>query len=186
MSKRRDVTELLQAWNRGEQVLDELMPLVYDELRKVASHYLRQERPGHTLQPTALVNEAYLRLVDRRTANWQDRAHFLGVAAKIMRNILVDHARIRRAQKRDSGQTIALAEGMGIVQQEVDLLGLDEALNKLAGLDPDYERMVELRFFGGLSIEETAEIMGSSATTIKRDWMLAKSILHRYLEPHAP
>ncbi len=185
MSTRRDVTELLQAWNRGEKVLDELMPLVYDELRRAASRYLRQERPGHTLQPTALVNEAYLRLVDRRKANWQDRAHFLGVAAKIMRNILVDHARIRRARKRDVAQTIVLSEAAGSVQKEVDLLGLDEALNKLAGLDAGYGRMVELRFFGGLSIEETAEVMGSSPTTVKRDWVLSKSILHRYLETHA-
>jgi RNA polymerase sigma factor (TIGR02999 family) len=185
MSARRDVTELLRAWNRGEQVLDELMPLVYEELRRAASHYLRQERPGHALQPTALVNEAYLRLVDRRKTNWQGRAHFLGVAAKIMRNILVDRARVRRAQKRDVGQTIALSDAAGSVQQEVDLLGLDEALNRLTGLDPGYGRMVELRFFAGLSIEETATVMGASTATIKRDWVLAKSTLHRYLETQA-
>jgi RNA polymerase sigma factor (TIGR02999 family) len=179
------VTQLLVDWSNGDQAaLDKLMPVVYDELRRLASNYLRRERAGHTLQPTALVNEAYLRLVDQRQARWQNRAQFFGVAAQLMRRILVDHARVRQAQKRGGSdqQQISLSHADRVAQKpDVDLLALHEALNELAAIDEQQARIVELRFFGGLTIEETAEVMGISHATVERDWTMARAWLRREL-----
>ena len=160
--------------------LGELLPLVYAELRRLAAGYLRRERPGHTLQPTALVNEAYLRLVDQTQVRWQNRAHFLGVAAQMMRRILVDHARGQRAEKRGGEiQKLSLDENIDVSgERAADLVALDEALKRLAELDPQKSRIVELRFFGGLSVEETAEVLGVSAPTVKRQWRMAKAWLY--------
>lgn len=182
MSSPKDVTQMLQAWRGGDHgALDELLPLVYDELRKLAASHLRNERPGHTLQPTALANEAYLRLVDQRNVQWQNRAHFFGIAAQMMRRILVDYARSRRAAKRGSdGRKVALDEAIGVpAPPPGDVVALDEALKKLATLDPRQSRIVELRYFGGLTIEETAEVVGISPATIKREWSMAKAWLHQ-------
>src|SRR5437667_4452550 len=180
------VTQLLVKWSKGDQkALDKLMPLVYSELRRLASNYLRRERPGHTLQPTALVNEAYLKLIDQKNAKWQNRAQFYGVAAQLMRRILVDHARAHQADKRGGSeqQRLSITSAERIVQQpEVDLLALHEALEELATLDPQQERIVELRFFGGLSIEETAEVMDIGHATVERDWKMARAWLRRKLE----
>ena len=179
------VTQLLIDWSNGDQAaLDRLMPVVYDELRRLASNYLRRERAGHTLQPTALVNEAYLRLVDQRKAKWQNRAQFFGVAAQLMRRILVDHARVRQAQKRGGSdqQQISLSHADRIAEHpEIDLLALHEALNQLAVIDPQQARVVELKFFGGLTIEETAEVIGISHATVERDWTMARAWLRREL-----
>ena len=160
--------------------LGELLPLVYAELRRLAAGYLRRERPGHTLQPTALVNEAYLRLVDQTQVRWQNRAHFLGVAAQMMRRILVDHVRGQRAEKRGGEiQKLSLDENIDVSgERAADLVALDEALKRLAELDPQKSRIVELRFFGGLSVEETAEVLGVSAPTVKRQWRMAKAWLY--------
>jgi RNA polymerase sigma factor (TIGR02999 family) len=176
------VSELLVHWGHGDHAaLEALIPLVYDELRRLARHHLRRERPNHTLQSAALVHEAYLRLVDQELPQWQNRAHFFGVAAQLMRHILVDHARRRRAAKRGAGAprltldpTIALAQ-----EQEVNLVVLDDALNRLASLDPQQSRIVELRFFGGLSIAETAVALGISPATVKREWATARAWLQR-------
>ena len=158
------VTQFLIDWSAGDQsALDKLMPLVYSELRRLASNYLRRERVDHTLQPTALVNEAYLRLVDQRSAKWQNRAQFFGISAQLMRRILVDHARQHAAAMRGGSdqQRLSITSAEPLAQQpDVDLLALNEALDELARLDPQQERIVELKFFGGLSIEETAEVMG--------------------------
>jgi RNA polymerase sigma factor (TIGR02999 family) len=178
------VTKLLDDWNRGERAaLDALMPLVYDELHKLAERYLRRERPGQTLQPTALVNEAYLRLVDQRPHDWHGRAHFVGVAAQLMRMILVDYCRRRRSQKRGAGiahitfdEEFVVGPGRGN-----QLLALDDALNALARLDPRKSRVAEMRFFGGLSVEETAEALSVSQVTVMRDWRFAKAWLRREL-----
>jgi len=161
-------------------VLEELMPLVYDELRRLAAHYLRHERPDHTLQPTALVHEAYLRLVDQTQVRWQNRAHFFGIAANLMRQILVNHALSHRASKRGgTAIKLTLDEAAGLSKQrDVDLVALDEALTRLAALDSQPSRIVELRFFGGLSIEETAEVLRISPATVKREWTMAKAWLH--------
>jgi len=179
------VTQLLVDWSNGdESALDKLMPVVYDELRRLASNYLRRERAGHTLQPTALVNEAYLRLVDQRQARWQNRAQFFGVAAQLMRRILVDHARVRQAQKRGGSdqQQLSLSHADQVAQKpDVDLLALHEALNQLAEIDEQQARIVELRFFGGLTIEETAEVIGISHATVERDWTMARAWLRREL-----
>ena len=178
------VTQLLVNWGNGDQQsLDALMPVVYDELRRQARRYLRRERPDHTLQSTALVNEAYLRLVDQRSANWRNRSQFFGIAAQLMRRILVDHARGRSAAKRGSGAPkLALVEELaGAAAPDVDLVALDDALNKLAEFDPQQSRIVELRFFSGLSIEDTAEALGISPATVKRDWSTAKAWLYREL-----
>ena len=180
------VTQLLVDWSKGdEKALEKLMPVVYDELRRLARNYLRRERPDHTLQPTALVNEAYLRLVDQRTARWQNRAHFYGVAAQLMRRILVDHARQHQAGKRGGRDqqklSITRADRMAR-QSEIDLLALHEALNELAAIDPQQSRIVELKFFGGLSIEETAEVLGVGHATVERDWKMARAWLRRQLE----
>lgn len=177
-----DVTEILQEVRYGDKDAPaRLMPLVYDELRRLADHYLRQERADHTLQPTALVHEAYLKLVDQTRVDWQNRAHFFGVAAQIMRRILVDHARRHRASKRGGfQQKLTLDEAVDYSQpRDVDLVALDDALNALAQLDARQSRIVELRFFGGLSIEETAEALGVSPATVKVDWSMAKAWLRR-------
>jgi len=163
-SSRHEVTRLLIRLTDGDDgALGELLPLVYAELRRLAAGYLRRERPGHTLQPTALVNEAYLRLVDQMQVRWQNRAHFLGVAAQMMRRILVDHARGQRAEKRGGDmQILSLDENIDVSgERAADLVALDEALKRLAELDPQKSRIVELRFFGGLSVEETAEVLGA-------------------------
>lgn len=160
------------------------MPLVYDELRRLANHYLRQERSDHTLQPTALVHEAYLKLIDQSRVDWQNRAHFFGVAAQSMRRILVDHARSHRASKRGGvQQKLALDEAVDYSQpRDIDLLALDDALNLLAKLDVRQSQVVELRFFGGLTIEETAAALGVSPATVKVDWSMAKAWLHREIK----
>jgi RNA polymerase sigma factor (TIGR02999 family) len=157
------------------------MPLVYNELRRLADHYLRQERQDHTLQPTALVHEAYLKLIDQTRVDWQNRAHFFGVAAQVMRRILVDHARRHRASKRGGfQQKLTLDEAIDYSQsRDVDLVALDDALNALARLDARQSRIVELRFFGGLTIEETAEALDISPATVKVDWSMAKAWLRR-------
>lgn len=177
-----DVTALLiDLQHRREGAMDELIPLVYSQLRTLAARYLRNERDGHTLQPTALVHEAFLKLVDQRTATWQNRAHFLGVAAQAMRRIVVDHARRRGAQKRGGGNLVTLDEQLAPAGRPLDLVRVDEALEELRRLDERQARVVELRYFGGLSIEETAEVIGISVATVKRDWVLAKAWLFRAL-----
>jgi len=180
------VTQLLVDWSKGDRkALDKLMPLVYSELYRQAGNYLRRERVGHTLQPTALVNEAYLKLIDQKNAKWQNRAQFFGVAAQLMRRVLVDHARARQAEKRGGAdqQRLSITSAERVVKQPgVDLLALHEALNQLAALDPQQERIVELKFFGGLSIEETAEVLGVGHATVERDWKMARAWLRRKLE----
>jgi RNA polymerase sigma-70 factor (ECF subfamily) len=177
-----DVTQILQAVSGGDKDAPaRLMPLVYEELRRLANHYLRQERSDHTLQPTALVHEAYLKLIDQSRVDWQNRAHFFGVAAQSMRRILVDHARGHRASKRGGvQQKLTLDEAVDYSQsRDIDLVALDDALNLLAELDQRQSRIVELRFFGGLTIEETAEALGVSPATVKVDWSMAKAWLRR-------
>jgi RNA polymerase sigma factor (TIGR02999 family) len=180
-----DITQLLAEYREGDRdAIDRLIPLVYAELRRIAARSLRAERKEHTLQPTALVNEAYLRMVEQRNAVWQNRAHFLGCAARLMRNILVDHARAHRADKRGGQQMrVTLGEDMLLIEErEVDLLALDAALERLAEQDEQKCRIVELRYFGGLSTEETAEVLGVSDRTVKRAWALARAWLRRDLE----
>ena len=175
-----EVTKLLQEWSSGqEQALDRLVPQIHQELRKLAASYLRKERPDHTLQPTALVNEAFLKLIDQRAVRWQNRAHFFGIAAQAMRRILVDHARAHAAGKRgDGARKIPLDAAAAIgATVDVDLLALDEALTRLAAIDPQQSRVVELRFFGGLTMEETAEVMRISPATVGREWRMAKAWL---------
>jgi RNA polymerase sigma factor (TIGR02999 family) len=175
------VTRLLVRWTDGDKIaLEELMPLVYDELRRLAQAYLRRENPGHTLQSTALVHEAYIRLIDQRVS-WQNRAHFFAIAAQAMRRILVDHARNRNAAKRGDGACrVTLDEGLMEAQQrDVDVIALDEALTNLAKIDPQQGQIVELKFFAGLSIEDTAEVLKISPATVKRDWAMAKAWLYR-------
>jgi len=180
---RHEVTQLLQAWSDGQQeALDKLMPLVYDELHRLARHYMRRERPGHILQTSALVNEAYLRLIDASQVNWQNRAHFFAISAGLMRRILVDWARAHQSQKRGAGAPpISLDEDLGLPEDRMDLAALDDALKALAALDSRKSRVVELRFFGGLSVEEAAEVLKVSPETVKRDWKLAKVWLLREL-----
>ena len=177
------VTQLLIDWSKGDRAaLDQLMPLVHAELRRLAAHYMRRERPGHTLQTSALVNEAYLRLIDQKSVNWQSRAHFFGIAAQLIRQILIDHARKRQSAKRGGAQRVSLDE-TAVVSRErsVELLALDEALDRLAAFDPRKARIVELRFFGGLNLDETAEVMGISSPTVQREWRSAKAWLHHSL-----
>jgi len=179
-----DVTQLLASWSRGEQAaLEQLMPLVYGELRRLASSYLRRERPNHTLQSTALVHEAFLRLVNQRDVQWSNRAHFFAIAAQMIRRILVDYARSQHTEKRGSGAVkLALDEAMAVPLEsglDVDLLALNGALDELSRLDARQSRIVELRFFAGLSIEETAEVMKLSRATIKREWNTARAWLFR-------
>lgn len=180
------ITQLLVRWSSGDQAaLEKLMPLVYRELRRLAGNYLRRERKEHTLQPTALVNEAYLRLVDQRDAKWQNRAHFYGIAAQLMRRILVDHAREKHAEKRGGSeqQRLSITSAQGLATKpDLDLLALHEALEELKTIDPQQERIVELKFFGGLSIEETAEVMKLGHATVERDWKMARAWLRRKLE----
>ena len=179
-----DITELLLAWHGGDQdALASLTPLVYDELHRLAGVYMSRERAGHPLQATALVNEAYLRLTDSSRVRWQNRAHFLAVAAQLMRRILVDFARDRRSQKRGHDwQQVTLDEGLILGgEPNVDLIALDEALRRLGALDPRKVQVVEMRFFGGLSLDETAEVIGVSVDTISRDWNAAKAWLRREL-----
>ena len=181
----QDVTQLLLDWNSGkEDALERLIPLVADELHMRARRYLSREGPGHTLQPTALVNEVYLRLVDQRRVSWRNRAQFFGFAAETMRRILVDHARAQKAWKRGHGAVkVPLEEVAGIADQpSVDIIALDDALRTLATMDARQSRMVELRFFGGLTIEETAEVLGVGVATISRDWLAVKAWLHRELK----
>ncbi len=185
----QQVTELLVAWGHGdERALEQLMPLVYEELRRLAHRHLGRERAGHTLQTTALVHEAYLRLVDQKETHWQNRAHFFAVAARMMRRILVDYARARGFAKRGGGaQQVSLDEAMVVSDERAaDVVALDEALNELAEFDERKSRMVELRFFGGLSIEETAEVLGVSPGTVMRDWTLAKAWLQREIGKGGP
>src|SRR6266550_4616972 len=181
---RKDVTDLLIDWSKGDQeALNKLMPLVYDELHRLASRYLRHERPGHTLQTTALVHEAYLKLVDERNANWQNRVHFFAAAAQVMRHVLVDYARSSRASKRGGDYCrLSLDEArISSEEKDADLLALNDALNNLAAIDPQQSRVVELRVFGGLTVEETAEALGISPRTVKREWSMAKAWLHKQI-----
>ena len=182
---REAVTELLRAWSDGDDgALERLLPLVEAELRRLARGYMLRERRGHTLQTTALVNEAFLRLADARSVSWQDRAHFLGISARLMRRVLVDHARARGYRKRGGGaQRVTLDEGLvASPDPGLDVLALDRALDALAKVDARKSKVVELRFFGGLSVEETADVLHLSNDTVKRDWRLAKLWLLRELE----
>jgi RNA polymerase sigma factor (TIGR02999 family) len=181
-SSPQEVTQLLVAWRNGDQnARDELMPLVYKELHRLAHQYMSRERPGHTLQTSALVNEAFLRLADQREVQWQNRAHFIGIAGQMMRRILVDYARNRGYEKRGGNALQVSLDEQLIVSEErsAEVVALDDALQSLARLDERKSRLVELRFFGGLSIEETAEVLGVSPGTVMRDWTLAKAWLRR-------
>ncbi len=183
MPSKRDITELLTDWRNGDSAaFDELAPLVYDELRRLAGSYMRREGPGHTLQSTALVNEAYLRLVDQRNVG-SNRSQFFGIAAQMMRRILVNHAKASHAAKRGGfAEKITFSESMDVFQQpDVDLLALDNALNRLSEFDKQQSRIVELRFFAGLTTEEVAEVLGISARTVNREWAMAKAWLFREL-----
>ena len=184
MSSTHEVTELLTAWSGGDKAaLDKLMPLIHQELRRLAHRYMSRERPGHTMQTTALVNEAYLRLVNRDGVHWQNRAHFFAIASQLMRHILVDHARSHAYAKRGGGaQTISLDEAMVVSQERAaEVVALDDVLKELAKIDPQQSRIVELRFFGGLTIEETAVVLRLSPATIKREWSTAKAWLYHEL-----
>ena len=178
----QNVTQLLIAWNGGDkQALDKLLPVVYDELRRQAARYLRRERPGHTLQTTALIHEAYLRLIDQKSVQWQNRAQFFGIAAQMMRRILVDHARTKhRAKRGGSDVRVSLTDATSVTKDpDLNLVELDEALNRLEKIDPQQSKIVELRFFSGLNVEETAAALQISPATVKRDWKVAKAGLHR-------
>jgi RNA polymerase sigma-70 factor, ECF subfamily len=183
MNESHDVTQLLLKWSNGSpDALSELLPLVYKELQKIAHRYLSRERSSNTLQTTALVHEAYFKLIDQNRVQWQNRAHFFGIAAQAMRRILVDNARQRLADKRGAGvEKVALEEGLIDVSDERagSLINLDEALQKLAEIDPQKSQLVELRYFGGLSIEETAEVLGVSIATVNRQWRTAKAWLYK-------
>ena len=179
------VTQLLERWGRGDQsALDELTPLVYNELRNVADAYLRRERPDHTLQATALVNEAYLRLIGQKHGRWQGRKHFFGIAARLMRQVLVEHARKHKAEKRGGGRVAVTLEQFAEVSStpDVDILAVHEALERLAVFDARQAQIVELRFFGGLSIDETAEILGVGHATVEREWTMARAWLRNELK----
>ena len=184
MPEQREITDLLIELSDGKTIIiDDLLPLVYDELKKLAAQFLRRERIDHTLQPTALVHEAYLKLIDQTRVNWQNRAHFFGVAAQLMRRILVDHARANHAQKRGAEfQKLVIDENIDkAIEIGGEILALDDALNEFAKIDPQKARLVELRYFGGLTFEETAEVLGISVITAKRHWRVAKAWLHGYL-----
>jgi len=180
-----DVTSMLIEWSEGDrEALDRLIPVVYDELHRIAERYFRRERSDNTLQPTALVNEVYIRLVKQSAVSWQNRAHFFGIAANTMRRILVERARARNASKRGSGDyklDLTDVSGVPVDSSRVDLLALDRSLEHLESFDPQQSRIVEAKFFGGLSIEETAEVIGVSPATVKREWALAKAWLFREL-----
>lgn len=180
----QEITALLAEWSHGDQTaLDELAPLVYDELRQVAARALRRERPGHTLQSTALVHEAFLKLIGQRRVQWQDREHFFAVASQIIHRILITHARSRNCAKRGGGKAmLEFDESIALPgARNLDLLALDDALESLSQMDPQQGRVIELRFFGGLSIEGTAQVLGISASTVNREWNLARAWLHREL-----
>ncbi len=184
--KENPISIILKDWSGGNRAsADVLLSHVYDELRKIAAQYLRKERSGHTLQPTALVHEAYIKLIDISDINWQDRAHFFAVSANVMRHILVDHARARLTEKRGGEvQRIALEDADSLsTEPDVDVLAVDDALKELAAFDEQQSRIVELRFFGGLTIEESAHVVGISPATVKREWAMAKSWLFRKLKP---
>ena len=180
-----EITGILHEWNGGSRdALDKLLPFIYDELHRQAANYLRRERPDHTLQTTALINEAYLKLIDQREVNWENRTHFFAIAAQAMRRILVDYAKAKHRAKRGGGDIqITLDEAMLVTPDEksIDLIALDEALNRLAAKDEQQARVVELRYFSGLSLEETAKVLEISRTTAARDWAMAKAWLHREL-----
>jgi len=181
-----NVTQLLLAWGRGdESARDQLIPLVLDTLRRIARRQLRAERAGHSFETNALINEAYLKLIEQSAVPWESRAHFFGIAARLMRELLVDHARARQRLKRGGGQEqISLTSSAIIVkEQAVDLLALDEALKTLSGVDPQSSRIVELRFFGGLTIDETAQVIGVSTPTVERGWRTARAWLQTELSP---
>jgi RNA polymerase sigma factor (TIGR02999 family) len=183
------VTELLVRWRSGDpDALQSLMPLVYDEMRRLAHRYLRRERPGHTLQSTALVHEAFVRLTGNAPPQWEDRAHFFGIAAHLMRQILVEYARSRSADKRGGAMVKLAIDSVDepSAKPDLDIVALDDALNDLARIDPQQSRVVELRFFSGLSIEDTAQLMGISESTVKRDWNTARVWLYRELDRTAP
>ena len=185
----RGVTELLLDWSGGQRdALDRLLPLVAASLHDIARGHLRRERPDHSLEPSALVNELYLRLIDQREVSWRDRAHFFGVAAAIMRHILVDHARRRQSDKRGGDRTrITLTESLGAPEDDrLDVVLLDEAMTRLEAIYPQQSRIVELRFFAGMTIEETAESLRISPATVKREWTMAKAWLKRALVPSDP
>jgi RNA polymerase sigma factor (TIGR02999 family) len=186
---REELTDLLMEWGRGSQpALDRLMPHVYDELRMLARNYLRRERPGHTVQTGTLVHEAFVRLIEGQRIPWEGRAHFFGIAARLMRQILIDHARARDAQKRGSGEAaepLASALSVAVQAMDVGVLALDRALQDLAAIDPEQARVVELRFFGGLTVEETAHVMGTSTGTVKREWAMARAWLRRAIAAEA-
>lgn len=184
MNTREEVTSILQKINEGStSAPDDLLPLVYEELRKLAAAYMANERSDHTLQATALVHDAYIRLIDWENVSWQNRAHFFSVAAGVMRNILVNHAVKRKTQKRDFGLRIELTENISFTGgRELDLVALDEALNSLAEFEPRQAKIIELRFFGGLSIEEAAHALEISPATLKREWAIAKTWLYRRLK----
>ena len=176
------ISKLLRAWSEGDQsALNGLTPIVHDELRRLAHYYMERERPGNTLQTTALVNEAYMRLVDYRRMQWQDRAHFFAVAAQVMRRILVDHARSHNLKRGAGIQHIALDEVAVVGDRTADLVALDDAMDALARIDPRKVQIIEMRFFGGLSVEETAEVLKVSPATVRRDWSIAKLWLYREL-----
>ena len=183
--EREGITQCLIAWSEGRrEALDRLLPLVYEDLHRQATRFMKREQANHALQPTALVHEAYLRLIDQRKVKWRNRAHFFGVAAAMMRRILVDHARLRRAEKRGGGWervTLVGDEVAAEAASEVDVLALNESLERLAAFDPRQERIVELRYFGGLTIEEAAEVLGISAATVVREWTTAKAWLRANL-----
>ena len=179
-----EITEQLIAWSKGDEAaLEQLIPAVYQELRRMADHYLRGEDSGHSLQPTALVHEAYLRLIDQTKVEWQNRAHFFGVAAQMMRRILIDHAKAKHRVKRGgTAIKVMLDENVNFTQERAsELLALDDALQMLSRMDERKSRIVELRYFGGLTVEETAQVLGISDKTVMRDWNLAKAWLHREL-----
>ena len=179
-----EVSQLLVAWSNGDQAaLDKLMPLVYDELHRLAKRYMARQQPGHTLQTTALIHEAYLRLVGQPAKRWQNRAHFFAVAAQAMRHVLVDYARSRHYAKRGGGARAVSLDEAAVVSEEraAELIAVDEALTDLAALHPRQSQVVELRFFGGLSVEETAEVLKVSPDTVRRDWRMAKAWLYNQL-----
>lgn len=184
MTENSEISLRIKRWQAGDGgAIEDLTPVIYDELRRIAAQYLRKERPHHTLQPTDLAHEAFLKLIDVGEVDWQGRAHFFAVAAQVIRHILVDHARARTAEKRGGGaERIELTEGLSVCDEpDVDLLALNEALEELASFDEQQSRMIELRFFGGLTIEETAAVLGISPATVKREWVLAKAWLSNKL-----
>lgn len=183
-----DITGLLLQWSSGDaDALDRLMPLIYEECRRIAAQQIRREHRDHTLDPTAVVHELYLRLIDQRRATWENRAHFFAIAAQLMRRILVDYARARGAQKRGGAALLVSLEAAADTPNDStieDVIAIDDALERLAGIDAEQVRIIELRFFAGLTVEDTARVVGRSPRTVKREWQLAKAWLYRELHPH--